>query len=167
MISVPRLDSTIRVLDFPGKWMTFWRPTQSSAKPTFFFFFFHTPAQARSYPTVQEVWLHLKLLFPRSLPENRQPSLSSASTNHAVIADGSLGLKKGAGPALFKAGLGFLKHKKQKPLTAFIVLHGCRRCQTVPDCPWPARGSCHISLAARRNGVWLRLFLPRILLGLY
>lgn len=55
--------------------------------------------------------------------------------------------------------------EKQKALTAFIRSPRC--CQTVTDCPWPVCGSCHISLIAQRNGVWLRLFFPWILRGLY
>lgn len=123
-----------------------------------------------SYPAVLEVWLHLKLLFPHlcwSVPENHWPSLFFSSTIQLMefelercrstlfwlVWDYSAMLKKTT--------------QKQKTSNSLYPSSIAACCQTVPDCPWPAWVSCHISLSAQRNGVWLRLFLPWILRGLY
>lgn len=56
--------------------------------------------------------------------------------------------------------------QKQKDLTAFIMLNDCLE-PLSPPLSLTCTRLCHISLSAERNGVWLRLFLPWILRGLY
>ena len=97
--------------------------------------FFSTPAPTEVTRLCRKCDRTSNCSFHTRSLKNHRPSLSGASTNHAVIADGSLSLK-GAGPALFEAGFGLLKHKNKslwQLVSSSMAAVAARRSLTVPD----------------------------------